>query len=510
MNQAEVANRFFAIVVLAVLAIPRLAAADNTAAANAEFLFLGEVAEDSIGSSGDCWWKLNLEGNRSYSFSVWAPSQDPSESDVSLSIAIFDDDGVTPALGTTTTDKEPLIVTPGHTGDQVAIIPNSTGTYRLRVTNAIANVYSIHVLGIETTLFSPWYFVDISAGYDGFVEFRNNTSSPLSLTVTAFNSSGSTAGTMTFSLAGNGNRYVQIGAAFGLSSDFGSVQLAHNGTPGAVVANITTLSATTGLSFDAPFAPRMSWSTFTKGGKEAGMPHVHDDYLTHEELETSGGGGAVHWENVTNRPAGLDDGDDDTTYTAGSGLVLNGTQFRLSSAEDLFTPTANTLTTLDSAGSVGGTSVTIGSDGLGLISYRNGNLKVAHCNDVACTTATLTALDTTGNVWGYTSVTIGSDGLGLISYYDGTDLKVAHCNDVACASATLTALDTTGGGEYTSVTIGSDGPSGPPPSPPTSKMSSSKTSLIPSGFLPYPKCFGFISFTIESFSESSVEPLMTQ
>jgi cell shape-determining protein MreC len=129
-------------------------------------------------------------------------------------------------------------------------------------------------------------------------------------------------------------------------------------------------------------------------------------------------------------------------------------------------PAANTITTLDSADSVGAyTSVTIGADGLGLISYyddTNDNLKVAHCNDVACTSANIYTLDSgDGNDVGrYTSVTIGADGLGLISYYDATNgnLKVAHCNDVACTSATITTLDREDDvGKYTSVTIGADG-----------------------------------------------------
>jgi hypothetical protein len=43
-------------------------------------------------------------------------------------------------------------------------------------------------------------------------------------------------------------------------------------------------------------------------------------------------------------------------------------------------------------------------------------------------------LDSTGGVGEHTSVTIGADGLGLISYYSfGTDdLKVAHCANVFC------------------------------------------------------------------------------
>jgi hypothetical protein len=62
----------------------------------------------------------------------------------------------------------------------------------------------------------------------------------------------------------------------------------------------------------------------------------------------------------------------------------------------------------------------------------------------------------------HTSVAIDSDGLGLISYYDNDDkdLKIAHCSDVACTSATITTLDGEGGtnvGSFSSVAIGSDG-----------------------------------------------------
>ena len=111
-------------------------------------------------------------------------------------------------------------------------------------------------------------------------------------------------------------------------------------------------------------------------------------------------------------------------------------------------PSTSTITSLDTSGSVGDyTSVTIGADGLGLISYydaTNDDLKVAHCSNTACTAATITSLDTVGNVGYYPSVTIGADGLGLISYCDATndDLKVAHCSNTACTAATITSLDT--------------------------------------------------------------------
>jgi hypothetical protein len=127
--------------------------------------------------------------------------------------------------------------------------------------------------------------------------------------------------------------------------------------------------------------------------------------------------------------------------------------------------TASTVTLLDAGTGIRPgryTSITIGNDGLGLISYyepSNGDLKVAHCSNTACTAATLSVLDTAGDVGQFTSITIGSDGLGLISYYDVTNqnLKVAHCANAACSSASLVTVDATGDvGSHTSVALGAD------------------------------------------------------
>ena len=77
------------------------------------------------------------------------------------------------------------------------------------------------------------------------------------------------------------------------------------------------------------------------------------------------------------------------------------------------------------------TSIAIGTDGLGLISYydgTNGDLKVAHCSNSLCIGATTSTLDSVGSVGHSSSIALGADGLGLISYYDDTnkDLTVAH------------------------------------------------------------------------------------
>ena len=115
-----------------------------------------------------------------------------------------------------------------------------------------------------------------------------------------------------------------------------------------------------------------------------------------------------------------------TGATGSAGLVSN--------------PFASTGTTVDSGGNVGShTSITLGADGLPVISYydaTNGDLKVAKCINAACTGASaVSTLDSVGNNVGqFTSITLGADGLPVISYYDITngDLKVAKCTSASC------------------------------------------------------------------------------
>ncbi len=123
---------------------------------------------------------------------------------------------------------------------------------------------------------------------------------------------------------------------------------------------------------------------------------------------------------------------------------------------------------VDSTGGPGGrySQLAIGSDGRGLIAYydsTNRDLKVAHCSDASCSSSTPTTLDATDDAGQGVGIAIGADGFGIISYWQiSTDvfLKVAHCNDNACSSATSSILDfqfSTPLHFGSSVVIGTDG-----------------------------------------------------
>ncbi len=128
----------------------------------------------------------------------------------------------------------------------------------------------------------------------------------------------------------------------------------------------------------------------------------------------------------------------------------------------------NTLTTVDSTGMVGNySSIAMGVDGLPVIAYMdrtNQDLKVAKCGNAACSAGnTLTTVDTTGWVGFYTSITIGADGLPIVSYLDqgNSALKVAKCGNSACSAGnTLTTVDPALANvisHRTSITVGPDG-----------------------------------------------------
>ncbi len=118
-----------------------------------------------------------------------------------------------------------------------------------------------------------------------------------------------------------------------------------------------------------------------------------------------------------------------------------------------------TKTVIDTTARFNSPSIKVGGDGLGLFAYYdedNGNLKVAHCNDLACTSAAVTLLDSYGDVGQEVSLAIGTDGLGLMAYLNDTDhkLKVAHCDNAACTSAVFSTLADADGA--ISMIVGSD------------------------------------------------------
>jgi len=123
-------------------------------------------------------------------------------------------------------------------------------------------------------------------------------------------------------------------------------------------------------------------------------------------------------------------------------------------------PKANILTTVASANNVGlYSSITIGSDGLPVISYFDATksyLNVAKCANAACSSVVSSSSFVAGSS-GHTSIAIGSDGIPVASHVIGGQLYVARCADTNCSTISSNTPIPVGASGYTSIAIGTDG-----------------------------------------------------
>jgi hypothetical protein len=110
--------------------------------------------------------------------------------------------------------------------------------------------------------------------------------------------------------------------------------------------------------------------------------------------------------------------------------------------------TTPSMTSLDTGTQNGSLALT--STGAPVISFYdiwNSALKLAVCADATCTSHSLVTLDSDGDVGRFTSLALTSTDVPIVSYIDYTNstLKLAICNDTACSSSpTLKTIDIVG------------------------------------------------------------------
>ena len=258
-------TRSSVVLLLAALALlPAPAAADNTSCANAHFLFMGVARGVGVSNAAPRYFKARVVAGRSYSFYTWAPFQDAGDGEANVQHTLFADSTCTTLATTVVTSvREPSVEVDGHIGGSHTIIPTFTGTLYIKVQAFGPGFVTAFTAMHETTLFSPWWYA--AGDYNAFAEIKNATNTTLTYALTAYRSNGTVCGSTAANLPAGGNIGINIrnlGTCQAAGS--GSAQIAFQGPPGAIVANITTLDGALGLSFDAPFTARMPWALTTQ------------------------------------------------------------------------------------------------------------------------------------------------------------------------------------------------------------------------------------------------------
>lgn len=99
---------------------------------------------------------------------------------------------------------------------------------------------------------------------------------------------------------------------------------------------------------------------------------------------------------------------------------------------------------IDPKSAVFAPAIATGADGRNVVSYTNGfgEVRVAHCSDLACTSARSKVLSRDGLLFDLTAVAIGGDGNPIVAFRDGSyeRLVIAKCNNAACTGASQTTI----------------------------------------------------------------------
>ena len=218
---------------------------------------LGQGRFLTVSGSSQQYLRYALTANRSYFAVCWSVFSIDQSTDCNVD---WRDSG---DLSVGTTNEIEPFASPftGFAGDGDSYLPTAAGSFYVRIANSNVAASNTNVMVIESTLFSPWWYGLPSAGYDSWVQIRNSTAQTLSVTLRVYANTGVIAATSVQSVPANGVVLVQVGSLVP-AGGAGSLSLAFAGPPGSIAANTTTLSGSTGLSFDAPFTPRMYWSSF--------------------------------------------------------------------------------------------------------------------------------------------------------------------------------------------------------------------------------------------------------
>lgn len=251
-------------------AIPSVALAQNTASGSSFGYIVGQgpiniFIGNTVGTDTERWYTTEFVQGKSYCVELFRANSEYNV-DLDLVVQIINP----PSTVLFTFDNHPMGGDPGL-GDNSrwtrgCFIPTlATQAYWIRMSRSVCctgRTGNLQFQISDTTLHGPWWFVNSGSGYNAFFEIANISTAAVNIEVTIRQANGAVIGAKQSRLIpAFGNIAMSAASDFGavVTAASGSAQISHDGPPGAIVANTTSLSGTQGLSFDSPFLSRQGY-----------------------------------------------------------------------------------------------------------------------------------------------------------------------------------------------------------------------------------------------------------
>jgi len=257
------ARILFLIPLLFVSLCPRGATAqvNSTVEAAANVQWGQKVLTFENGSNSQSWFRARVVGGRSYCVEAGNSESPYAEKFFGVGLVVYAGNQVT-ELASSGGDVQTEPLARGLA--RACWIPTLSEENYINLTPIALSpgvpVSSIVALRfVETTLFCPWFF--IAGDYNAFTLIRNTTNTVAQgVVVTWRDPIGAPIATTTVSIHPNGTLILNARDFVNPSiTSNGSVEIAHRGALDELKGSTTTISGSSGLSFDALFERRTPW-----------------------------------------------------------------------------------------------------------------------------------------------------------------------------------------------------------------------------------------------------------
>ena len=246
-----------ACIVVVLLFAPAVARGQNTSFGTSVQMLVGQTPM-RVTLDTDHFYRATVVLNRSYCAEASGSETELNSTTADLKVFRFDQATLLGSEGN-------LIEPKDNNASRICFIaPQSEDVFIKLSSKPPGDNHEYTMRFVETTLWANWYFV--GGDYSSYTLLRNTTNTALKVDIRWFDFTGAPGPVKLLQdIPANGVLFIDARTAMACpfptpcASTAGSVQVAHAGSPEAIVGSQTTLSSSTGLSFDTLLFQRRAW-----------------------------------------------------------------------------------------------------------------------------------------------------------------------------------------------------------------------------------------------------------